>query len=163
MCSQPENESEVAQSCPTLCHPVDHSLPGSAVHGIFQARILEWAAISFSRGPSKPRIEPRSPALQTDALPSESPGKPHTNQAGGHWHNSPGQKVTVNPWPAAGESNRTEPRWLLVSAWVQGQSVPQAAALRSGVCVEGEGLSCTSPGSLSPAFTICSHSLGGSS
>ena len=44
-----ESESEVAQSCPTLGDPMDGSLPGSAVHGIFQARILEWAAISFSR------------------------------------------------------------------------------------------------------------------
>ena len=58
--------SEVAQSCPTLCDPMDSSLPGSAIHGIFQARILEWAAISFSRGSSQPRIEPGSPA----------PGKP---------------------------------------------------------------------------------------
>ena len=40
--------SEVAQSCPTLCDPMDSSLPGSAIHGIFQARVLEWAAISFS-------------------------------------------------------------------------------------------------------------------
>ena len=40
--------SEVAQSCPTLCDPMDSSLLGSAIHGIFQARILEWAAISFS-------------------------------------------------------------------------------------------------------------------
>ena len=42
--------SEVAQLCPTLCDPMDCSLPGSAVHGIFQARVLEWVAISFSRG-----------------------------------------------------------------------------------------------------------------
>ena len=41
-------ESEVAQSCPTLCDPMDCSLPGSFVHGIFHARILEWVAISFS-------------------------------------------------------------------------------------------------------------------
>ena len=47
--------SEVAQSCPTLCNPMDSSLPGSAVHGISQARILEWAAISFSRGSSQSR------------------------------------------------------------------------------------------------------------
>ena len=47
--------SEVAQSCPTLCDPVDHSPPGSSVHGILQARILEWVAISFSRGSSWPR------------------------------------------------------------------------------------------------------------
>ena len=44
-----------AQSCPTLCSPVDCSPPGSSVHGIFQARILEWVAISFSRGSSHPR------------------------------------------------------------------------------------------------------------
>ena len=47
-----ESESEVTQSCPTLCDPMDCSLPGSSVHGIFQARILEWVAISFSRGSS---------------------------------------------------------------------------------------------------------------
>ena len=50
-----QSESEVAQSCPTLCDPVDCSLPGSSVHGILQARILEWVAISFSRGSSWPR------------------------------------------------------------------------------------------------------------
>ena len=43
-----KSESEVAQSCPTLCDPVDCSLPGSSAHGIFQARILEWGAIAFS-------------------------------------------------------------------------------------------------------------------
>ena len=64
-----ENESEVAQSCPTLCNPVDCSPPGSSVRGILQARILEWVAISFSG------IEPRSPALQADVLTSEPPGK----------------------------------------------------------------------------------------
>ena len=44
-----KKESEVTQSCPTLCNPVDGSLPGSSVHGILQAKILEWVAISFSR------------------------------------------------------------------------------------------------------------------
>ena len=48
-------ESEVAQSCPTLCDPMDCSLPGSSVHGIFKVRVLEWGAISFSRGSSQPR------------------------------------------------------------------------------------------------------------
>ena len=50
-----ESESEVAQSCPTLCNPMDCSLPGSTVHGIFQARILEWAATAFSRRSSRSR------------------------------------------------------------------------------------------------------------
>ena len=44
-----------AQSCPTLCHPLDCSPPGSSVHGILQARILEWVAMPSSRGPSWPR------------------------------------------------------------------------------------------------------------
>ena len=48
-------ESEIAQSCPTLCDPIDCSLPGCSVHGIFQAIVLEWIAISFSRGSSQPR------------------------------------------------------------------------------------------------------------
>ena len=47
--------SEVVQSCLTLCDPMDCSLPGSSIHGIFQARVLEWVASSFSRGFSQPR------------------------------------------------------------------------------------------------------------
>ena len=47
--------SEVAQSCPILCDPMDCSLSGSSVYGIFQARVQEWIAISFSRGSSRPR------------------------------------------------------------------------------------------------------------
>ena len=43
-----KNEREVTQSCPTLNDPMDSSLPGSSVHGIFQARALEWGAIAFS-------------------------------------------------------------------------------------------------------------------
>ena len=43
-----KSESEVAQSCPTLRHPMDCSLPGSSMHGVFQARVLEWGAIAFS-------------------------------------------------------------------------------------------------------------------
>ena len=45
-------ESEVVQSCPTLCNCMDCSLPGYSIHGIFQAKVLEWVAISFSRGSS---------------------------------------------------------------------------------------------------------------
>ena len=47
----------VAQLCPTLCNPMDCRPPGSSVHGILQARILEWVAVPFSRGPSKPRAQ----------------------------------------------------------------------------------------------------------
>ena len=49
-----KSENEVAQSCPTLCDHMDCSPPGSSIHWIFQARILEWVAISFSRGSSWP-------------------------------------------------------------------------------------------------------------
>ena len=45
---QIRSDKSVTQSCPTLCDPMDCSLPGSSVHGIFQARVLEWAAIAFS-------------------------------------------------------------------------------------------------------------------
>ena len=47
-CMKVKSESEVAQSCPTLSDPMDCSLPGSSVHGIFQARVLEWGATDFS-------------------------------------------------------------------------------------------------------------------
>ena len=65
----------VPQLCPTLCDPMDCNPPGSSVHGILQARILEWVAISFFRDLPNPGIEPRSPTLQADALTSEPPGK----------------------------------------------------------------------------------------
>jgi len=49
-CMKVKSESEVAQSCLTLSDPMDCSLPGSSAHGIFQARVLEWGAIAFSKG-----------------------------------------------------------------------------------------------------------------
>ena len=65
----------VAQSCLTLCDPMDCSPPDSSVHGILQAKILEWVAMPSLRGSSQPRIEPMSPPLQADSLLSEPPGK----------------------------------------------------------------------------------------
>ena len=68
-----------AQSCLILCNPMDCSLPGSSVHGILQARILEWVAISYSTGSSNPGIEPTSPAdpeLAGGFFTTEPPGKP---------------------------------------------------------------------------------------
>ena len=59
-----KSQSEVAQSCPTLSDPMDCSLPGSSVHGIFQARVLEWGATAFSAVLS-------SPALFTFVSPNE--------------------------------------------------------------------------------------------
>ena len=57
--AQRKERREAAQSCPTLCDPVDYSLPGSSLHGILQARVLEWVAIAFSRGSSRPRDQTR--------------------------------------------------------------------------------------------------------
>ena len=66
----------VAHLCLTLCDPMDCSPPGSSVHGISQARILEWVATSFSRGSTWPMDETSSPALQADSLLFEPPRKP---------------------------------------------------------------------------------------
>ena len=70
-----QSESEVAQSCPTLCDHMNGSLPGSAIHGF--SRQEYWTGLPFpSPGDlPNPGIEPRSPALQTDALPSEPTDK----------------------------------------------------------------------------------------
>ena len=69
-------ESEVVQSCLTLCDPMDCSLPGFSVHGIFQARVLEWVVIFFSRGSSPTQgLNPGHLHCRQMLLPSEPPGK----------------------------------------------------------------------------------------
>ena len=65
----------VTQLPPTLCDPMDCSPPGSSVHGVLQARILQWVAMPSSQGSSQPRDQTQSPTLQADSLPSEPPGK----------------------------------------------------------------------------------------
>ena len=62
---------KVAQSCPSFCYPVDYT-----VHGVLQARILEWGAFPFTRGSSQPRDWTQVSILQVDSLPAEPPGKP---------------------------------------------------------------------------------------
>ena len=74
--------SSVAQSCLTLCDPVDCSPPGSSVHGVLQARALEWVAMPSCGDLPHPGIEPRSPALQVDSLPAEPPWKPKNTGVG---------------------------------------------------------------------------------
>ena len=66
----------VTQSCLILCDLMECSQPGSSVHGILQARILEWLAIPFSRGSFWPRDWTCVSGLQADSLPSEPPRKP---------------------------------------------------------------------------------------
>ena len=63
----------VTQLCLTFCDPMDSSLSSSSVHGISQARILEWVAISSPVDIPNPGIKPRSPALQADSLPYKPP------------------------------------------------------------------------------------------
>ena len=69
--SFPSKQMKVAQSCLTLWHPMDHT-----VHGILQARILEWVPFSSPGDLPNPGIKPRSPTLQADSLPAEPQGKP---------------------------------------------------------------------------------------
>ena len=68
---------KVTQLYPTFCNPMDYT-----VYGILQARILEWAAVPFSRDLLNPGTEPRSPTLQADSLPTEPPGKPKNTGVG---------------------------------------------------------------------------------
>ena len=64
-----KSEREVAQSCPTLCDPMDCSPPGSSVHGILQARVLEWGVIAFSAAPITAwQIEGEKVEVVTDSL-----------------------------------------------------------------------------------------------
>ena len=71
-----KSESEVAQSCLTLRNPMDSSLPGSSVHGIFQARVLEWGAIAFSElGTRSPKSQMRKCSLRKVKWPYHTMGQ----------------------------------------------------------------------------------------
>ena len=89
----------VVKLCPSLCNPMDHSPPGSSVHGCSQARILEWVAISSSRGSSPPRDGTHGSCLSGKFFITEPPGKPLAT----HW--LPGAQqcpgcFPVTLWPA---------------------------------------------------------------
>ena len=70
-----KSESEIVQSFPTLSDPMDCSLPGSSVHGIFQARVLEWGAVAFSDSLSSPSLLPNTIVSQ-DLSSKPSPSQP---------------------------------------------------------------------------------------
>ena len=70
---------KVSQSCPTLCNPTDYTY---TVHGIFQARILEWVAFPFSRGSSQPRDQTQVSCIEVDSSPAEPQGKPKNTAVG---------------------------------------------------------------------------------
>ena len=75
-----KSESEVVQSCPTLSNPMDCSLPGSSVHGIFQARVLEWGAIVFSDRPQSRGHQFTYPGLHF-TMHREEKGDPQKDNA----------------------------------------------------------------------------------
>ena len=68
---------KAAQSCRTLCDPIDCSQPGPSVHAVLQARILEWISIPSPGDLPNPGIKPQSPTLQADSLRPEPPVKPN--------------------------------------------------------------------------------------
>ena len=107
-------KTEVAQSCPTLCNPVDCSPPGSSVHGILQARILEWVAISFSRGSSDPGVEPGSPTLEAHALTSKPPGKTVAPWQGSNSQLNPQHQTQWMPWHIGGAPEILGKWWLQI-------------------------------------------------
>ena len=73
-----KKESEVTQLCPILFDPMGYSLPGSSVHGVFQARVQSVLPFPSPGDLPDPGIEPGPPAWWADALPSEPPGKPQS-------------------------------------------------------------------------------------
>ena len=77
--SKYEGKREVAQSCPTLCYPMDCSPPGSSVHRIFRARVLEWVAISFSRASSPSRNQTRLSSIVSRCFTVWASGKSIVN------------------------------------------------------------------------------------
>ena len=83
-CMKVKSESEVTQSCPTLRDPMDCSLPGTSVHGIFQAKVLEWGAIAFSNSMSSlcQLIQPQRQTASCRLLAFSTPSL----VLGGHCH-----------------------------------------------------------------------------
>ena len=76
VCTRTCKHGSVTQSCLNLCDPLDCSLPGSSVHGIFQAKILKWVVFHFPGDLADPGTEPTSPSLVGGFFTTEPPGKP---------------------------------------------------------------------------------------
>ena len=117
-----KSESEIAQSCPTLSDPMDCSLPGSSVHGIFQARVLEWGAIAFSARPCW--VQANSWLFSTIALDSREAWK---------WPQAPSTDHPACPLPTS--SLLVRDPGADVSTGTAGQETP---AGRGGVGWGGE-------------------------
>ena len=132
------------QSCPTLCDPMDCSPPGSSVHGILQARILEWVAMPSSPDLPDPGMEPASPvssAWQADSLPPSHQGSPY------FYLKTPSlisfvDTFALNLWPAARNSrlNKAHPHTYFL----------HEAHLSLPVLGTGDSTSALCPGAQSP-------------
>ena len=155
-----------AQSCPTFCDPMDCNLPGSSVHGILQARVLEWIAIPFSRGSPDPGIEPGSPALQAASLRSEPPGNPpekgvrarrgqepgETSWDGGYHQCSmrPGWQEQPREGRRASSHAPPEPEGHLGTRWLWTPEVPRTLLLLCKVWVNWVSLKLTRCSKITP-------------
>ena len=101
--------SEFTQSCPILCDPMDCSIPGSSVQGIFQARVLEWVPLSFIKGTSRPRDQTQVSHIAGRRFTSEPSGKIFTHKIHEYlaialgfynpWLISPGNFIRWANWP----------------------------------------------------------------
>ena len=94
----------IAQSCPTLFDPIDCSLPGSPIHVILQARILEWVAISFSRGSSQPRDWTLVSCIAGRFFTSWAPREALGDQG----ESEPNPSTSVHPWVDHTQKNEAE-------------------------------------------------------
>ena len=113
----PSITCSVAQSCPTLCDPVDCSPPGSSVHGILQARVLGWVVISSSRGSSPPRdwthVSWVSLHWQVGSLPPSHLGRPEDSHK---WGQVLGAVISQDCFCEAGQE------WKAMKSWIKNQS-----------------------------------------
>ena len=114
----------VAKSCLTLCNPMDSSLSDSSVHGIFQARILGWVAISFSRGSSWPRDWTHVLCVSRRFFPTEPSGKPLDNTYSMRTH----FRVSVLQFALLCPSDIPE-MWSLTTLWDRWENDAQRGEL----------------------------------
>ena len=98
----PKVKEKVAQLCPALCDPMDYT-----VHGILQARILEWVAYPFASRSSRPRNQTGVSTLQVDSLPAELPGKPIVSKEDFNQFSSVAQPYLTlcDPWTSAHQAS----------------------------------------------------------
>ena len=118
-CMKVKSENEVAQLCPTPSDLTDWSPPGSSVHGISQARILQWVAISFSRDLPDSGIEPATPACPALAggfFTPEPPGKPS------HYTNDLNNKLSANRWLLVYRPELFQRQWQPTPVLLPGKS-----------------------------------------